>query len=62
MVICINKLSLGSPRRKFGRICQRFWLASCCGSRHLQSAQTIPVMPYAFRVGILCRQKKEHDV
>ena len=42
-------------RRKFGRICQRFWFAHCCGSRRLQSESSVPVASCAIRVGIFCR-------
>jgi hypothetical protein len=38
-------------RRKFGRICQRFWFARCCGSRRLQSEWSVPVTSCAIRVG-----------
>jgi hypothetical protein len=36
-------------RRKFGRICERFWSARCCGSRRLQFNPSVPVMPCIMR-------------
>ena len=66
LFICVIKSRLQGPEFRSGP--PQIWphlpallVARCCGSRHLQSEWSVPVMPCAIRVGILCGQKKEHD-
>jgi hypothetical protein len=49
-------------RHKFGRICQRFWLTPRLRFAAFAISIVYPGDAMCFRVGILCRQKKEHDV
>jgi hypothetical protein len=67
MVICINELtpqdqSFKVERCKFGRICQRFCFAHCCGSRRLQSELVCPgdAMRHA-GLEFSAVRMKEHD-